>query len=64
MSGQKLCPTCGSDHVIKVVDVDLDRWTGFKCEWCGAEWPRLAPVPRDPAANLPAVDPIRGGRVE
>jgi transposase-like protein len=74
MTGTKLCPTCGSDHVIHVVDRDLDCVVGFKCEWCGAEWKRdLGEVlaAADPAAfddpdlaPFPVRDPIRGGRLE
>ena len=44
MSGLKLCPTCGSDHVIQVVDRDLDCVVGFKCEWCGAAHGERHPV--------------------
>jgi transposase-like protein len=74
MSGQRLCPTCGSDHVIHVVDRKFDCVIGFKCEWCGAEWKRdLTEVlaVADPDAfddpvvvPFPKIDPIRGGRVE
>jgi hypothetical protein len=67
MTGRKLCPTCGSDHVIHVVDRDLDCVTGFKCEWCGAEWMRpLAEVLAvadpaafdDPVVSLADIDPM------
>jgi len=65
MSGLKLCPTCGSDHVIPVVDRKSEQKIGWHCEWCGQDWDHLAEaMAADDIIRFPTIDPIRGGHVE
>ena len=68
MTGLKLCPTCDSDHVIPTRAVTSDLFDGWRCDWCGAEWPMTIEemIAADPAPLLEdaARDPIRGGYIE
>lgn len=60
----RICPRCTCAIVIPVVDSD-QRHTGWQCTECPCAWEEFDLKPAiEAVADLPVIDPIRGGLVE